>query len=105
MRGGESLYESASVVDIGLLVLAVLVVFAAVLLSRHRLMVWLAVVAGAGLAGLAYAVGLELLLVEQDVLSDTDGTGLVLAFVAAPLAAAGTVLLAAALDEAATRSQ
>ena len=102
--GGPSLYESSSVIDVALIVLAGLVLFSALLLSRHHLMTWVAIIAGAGLTGLAYATGLELLLVEQDFLSDTDGTGLALAFIAAPLAGVGTVLLAAAADEAASRA-
>ena len=101
---GGRLYESLSVIVVALVVLAGLVLFSALLLSRHHLMTWVAIIAGAGLTGLAYATGLELLLVEQDFLSDTDGTGLALAFIAAPLAGVGTVLLAAAADEAASRA-
>lgn len=99
--GGVSLYERTSVLDVGLVVLAVLVLVSALLSTGRPLMTWVAIAAGAGLAGLAYATGIEMLLAEQSVLDDTDGTGLALAFVAAPLAAAGTVLLAAATDDAA----
>lgn len=98
--GGDSLYEQSSVVDDALVVLSAVVLVAVLLLPRSGPMTWAAIIGGAGLTALAYATGLELLLAEQDALYDSDGAGLMLAFAAAPLAALGTVLLAAAADEA-----
>ena len=98
--GGVSLYAQSSVIDIGLVVLSTVVLVSALLLPRRWPMTWAAIIAGAGVTALAYATGLELLLTEQDALFDSDATGFVLAFIAAPLAAVGTVLLAAAADEA-----
>lgn len=97
--GGVSLYERLDVIDIVLTALAAVAATTALAAHRHRLLPWAAVIAGGGLAGLAYATGLELLLVEQDFLRQTDGAGVALAFVVAPLASIGTVLLGAALDD------